>query len=54
VRLDGTGGFVLQHRQDDPEASYENILRYQPWVHAEAIAVTTAEDAFPVIQRVYG
>jgi hypothetical protein len=30
VRLDGTGGFILQHRQEDPQASYDNILRYQP------------------------
>lgn len=54
VRLDGTGGFVLQQQQEDPEAGYENMLRYQPWLHTEAIAVTTVEDAFPVIQRVYG
>ena len=54
VRLDGTGGFILQERQENPEAGYENMLRYQPWIRAEATAVTTVEDAFPVIQRVYG
>jgi len=45
--------YRLQQRQDDPEASYENILRYQPWIVADVVPVATAEDAFPVIQRVY-
>ena len=54
LRLDGTGGFVIQQRQDDPEARYENILRYTPWIVAETVPIATVEQAFPVIQRVYG
>ena len=53
-RLDGTGGFILQEAPDDLEKDFENTLRYLPWITSEVIPVTTMEDAFPVIQRVYG
>lgn len=54
VRLDGGGGFMLQEQQEDPEAGYENALRYQPWVELEEVPVATVEEAFPVVLRVYG
>lgn len=54
VRLDGGGGFMLQEQQEDPEASYENALRYQPWVEIEITPVATIEETFPVALRVYG
>ena len=53
-RLDGRGGFVLQEVQEDPESSYETTVRYGPWIELEVFPITTMEDAFPVIQRVYG
>lgn len=54
VRLDGGGGFMLQEQQEDPEAGYENALRYLPWVESEEVPVATVEEAFPVVLRVYG
>lgn len=54
ARLDGGGGFVVQELPEDPEAGYEITLRYGPWVDFEVFPITTMEDAFPVIQRVYG
>lgn len=53
-RLDGKGGFVLEEVQEDPERNFEFTLRYTPWIEFEAFPITTMEDAFPVIQRVYG
>jgi hypothetical protein len=53
VRLDGSGGFMLQEQQDDPEAVYENALRYIPWVEIEIAPVATIEETFPVALRVY-
>jgi len=53
-RLDGRGGFLVQEEQEDPEASYEITIRYGPWAEFEVFPITTIEDAFPVIQRVYG
>ena len=53
-RIDGKGGFVIQEMPDDPEAVKENLLRYAPWLEFEVFPITTIEDAFPVIQRVYG
>ncbi len=54
-RLDGSGGFILAEAPDDlVEKDFENTLRYLPWITSEVIPVTTMEDAFPVIQRVYG
>lgn len=54
ARIDGSGGFMLQEQQDDPEAVYENALRYQPWVEIEVAPVATIEEAFPVALKVYG
>jgi hypothetical protein len=54
VRLDGSGGFMLQEQQEDPEAGYENALRYQPWIEIEIAPVAAIEEAFPVALRVYG
>lgn len=54
VRLDGGGGFMLQEQQDDPEAVYENALRYVPWIDIEITPIATIEEAFPVVLRVYG
>jgi Domain of unknown function (DUF3303) len=54
VSVDGRGGFMLQEQQDDPEATYENALRYQPWVDIDVTPVATIEEAFPVALRVYG
>lgn len=53
-RLDGKGGFTIEELPEDPEAGYEITLRYGPWVEYEVFNITTMEDAFPVIQRVYG
>ncbi len=54
VRLDGSGGFMIQELQEDPEAAYENALRYQPWIEIEIVSVASIEEAFPVALRVYG
>ena len=54
VCLDGGGGFMLQEPQEDPEAVYENALRYQPWLEIEITPVGSIEEAFPVALRVYG
>jgi hypothetical protein len=54
TRLDGQGGLILQEIADDPEADFEVTIRYSPWMTFEVVPVTTIEDAFPVIQRVYG
>jgi hypothetical protein len=54
ARLDGRGGFVLREDVEDEETSFEVTLRYAPWMDFEVIPVTTIEDAFPVIQRLYG
>ena len=54
-RLDGQGGFVL--RKDDPEDQanvYKLVIEYNPWIQFEVTPVTTIEEAFPVIQSVYG
>ncbi len=53
-RLDGKGGFVLEELPEDAEKSFEFTLRYTPWLEFEVFPITTMEDAFPVIQRVYG
>jgi hypothetical protein len=54
TRLDGQGGFVVQERVDDAERDFEITIRYGPWMDFEVLPVTTIEEAFPVIQRVYG
>jgi hypothetical protein len=48
-RLDGQGGFA-----DDAAPDYEFTLRYAPWINFDVYPVATIEEAFPVIQRVYG
>jgi hypothetical protein len=53
-RLDGRGGFLVQEVPEDAEPSYEVTISYGPWIQFEVLPVTTMEDAFPVIQRVYG
>lgn len=53
-RLDGQGGFLIQEESGDLEKEYETTLRYNPWIEFENYAVTTIEEAFPVIQRVFG
>ena len=40
--------------QEDAERSYELTLRYSPWTEMEVFPIATIEEAFPVIQRVYG
>jgi hypothetical protein len=53
-RLDGQGGFVVQEVPDDAEPDFEFTLRYAPWITFDVFPVATIEEAFPVIQRVYG
>ena len=53
-RLDGKGGFMIEDVPEETEQGYEFTLRYAPWVEMEVIPITTIEEAFPVIQRVYG
>ncbi len=53
-RLDGKGGFLIQEVAGDPEKDYELTLKYSPWLDFEVLPVTTMEDAFPVIARLYG
>jgi Domain of unknown function (DUF3303) len=53
-RLDGRGGFLIEELQEDEERNYEVTISYGPWIQFEVFPVTTMEDAFPVIQRVYG
>jgi hypothetical protein len=53
-RLDGQGGFVVQEAADDAAPDYEITLRYAPWINFEVFPVGTIEEAFPVIQSVYG
>jgi hypothetical protein len=53
-RLDGQGGFVVQEVADDAAPDYEFTLRYAPWINFDVYPVATIEEAFPVIQRVYG
>ena len=53
-RLDGQGGFVITERAEDEAPDYEVTLRYAPWIHFDVFPVATIEEAFPVIQRVYG
>jgi hypothetical protein len=54
TRLDGMGGFVIQEPPEDPEQDFEVTIKYAPWMRFQTFPVTTIEDAFPVIQRVYG
>jgi hypothetical protein len=54
TRLDGSGGFVIQRDAEDQAKVFEVTITYAPWMEFEVIPVTTIEDAFPVIQKVYG
>ena len=54
ARLDGRGGFLLQDAAADPPVGFEATLRYTPWMEFEIVPVATMEEAFPVIQRIYG
>jgi uncharacterized protein DUF3303 len=45
---------MIEEVSEDPEQSFELTLRYAPWVEFEVFPVTTIEEAFPVMQRVYG
>jgi hypothetical protein len=54
ARLDGQGGFVVTLGAEDDAPGYENTLRYAPWITFDVFPVATIEEAFPVIQRVYG
>lgn len=53
-RLDGRGGFMVEERPEDDARSYEVTISYGPWIEFDVFPITTMEDAFPVIQRVYG
>ena len=53
-RLDGQGGFLVEDATEDPAIAYEVTITYSPWLEFEVFPITTMEDAFPVIQRVYG
>lgn len=53
-RLDGRGGFLIEEVPEDSEKNYELTIRYSRWVNFQVFPVTTMEDAFPVIQRIYG
>jgi uncharacterized protein DUF3303 len=53
-RFDGRGGFLVEELPEHPEINFEKTIQYGPWVEFEVFPVTTMEDAFPVIQRVYG
>jgi hypothetical protein len=53
-RLDGRGGFMVRELDDDPVQQYELTVRYSPYMEFEVVPVTTMEEAFPVINGVYG
>lgn len=52
--LDGRGGFLVQEVQDDAAESFKVTIQYGPWIEFETVPITTIEEAFPVIQSVYG
>ena len=52
--LDGRGGFLVQEVQDDPAETFKVTIQYGPWIEFETVPITTIEEAFPVIQSVYG
>ena len=53
-RLDGKGGFMVEELPEDAESNYELTIKYAPWIEFDVFPITTMEEAFPVIQRVYG
>lgn len=54
TRFDGQGGFLLRKETEDLDKVFEVVIEYAPWMEFEVTPVTTIEEAFPVIQRVYG
>lgn len=54
TRLDAKGGFMVQEVPDDPEHDFEITIQYGRFMDFDVFPVTTIEDAFPVIRRVYG
>lgn len=54
TRLDGQGGFLVQEASEDPAKDFEVTIQYSPWIVFEMVPTTTIEDAFPVIQSIYG
>jgi len=53
-RLDGKGGFMVEELPEDAGSNYELTIKYTPWIEFDVFPITTMEEAFPVIQRVYG
>ena len=53
-RFHGRGGFLLEEMPEHPETTYEKTIQHGPWMEFEIFPVITMEDAFPVVQRVYG
>lgn len=53
-RLDGRGGFLVTEVPADFERNFELTVRYSRWVKFDIYAITTMEEAFPVIQQLYG
>ncbi|HWS92808.1 MAG TPA: DUF3303 family protein [Mycobacterium sp.] len=53
-RLDGSGGVLVQETQADPEASYRSILHYTEWIEFDSIPMVTMDEAFGVIQQLFG
>jgi hypothetical protein len=53
-RLDGKGGFMVEELPEDAESNFELTIKYTPWVEFDVFPIATMEEAFPVIQRVYG
>lgn len=54
TRLDGQGGVVIQSDGGDHAKVFEVTIQYAPWMEFEVTPVTTIEEAFPVIQGIYG
>ncbi len=54
-RLDGKGGYAIYEAPDDAgaEAGFDFVMRYQKWMEFELTPITTFEDAFSVIQRLF-
>jgi hypothetical protein len=55
-RIDGRGGFIIQeelHGQD-LQKDFEQTVAFAPFLSTEMYAITTIEDAYPIMQRVYG
>jgi hypothetical protein len=53
-RLDGSGGVLVQDVQADPEATYRGILQYAAWIEFESTPMVMMDEAFGVIQELFG